>query len=115
MVIKSMMVGKQEVETFAPFDRAELDNHQQRTPVACRLCTSCSLLPANLPLFSRHLQLPIPLGVDLRSRYKEVATEIELLGSKAPLTKRAALTESMRKLIQFCVGAGIPVECANQT
>ncbi len=58
MVIKSMMVGKQEVETFAPFDRAELDNHQHRTPGACRLCTACSLLPANLPLFSRHLQLP---------------------------------------------------------
>src|SRR5436190_14301778 len=27
---------------------------------------SRSLLPAYLPLFSRHLQLPIPLGVDLR-------------------------------------------------
>jgi len=26
---------------------------------------SRSLLPANLPLFSRHLQLPIPIGVDL--------------------------------------------------
>jgi hypothetical protein len=26
---------------------------------------SRNLLPANLPLFSRHLQLPIPLGVDL--------------------------------------------------
>ena len=26
---------------------------------------SRSLLPANLPLFSRHLRLPIPIGVDL--------------------------------------------------
>jgi hypothetical protein len=26
---------------------------------------SRSLLPANLPLFSRHLQLPFPLGMDL--------------------------------------------------
>jgi hypothetical protein len=30
-----------------------------------RICELGSLLPANLPLFSRHLQLPIPLGVDL--------------------------------------------------
>jgi hypothetical protein len=59
------IVGKQEVETSAPFGGAELANHQQQTPVAWRLCTSCSFLAAILPRFPGRLQLPVPLRVDL--------------------------------------------------
>jgi len=57
-------MGKQEVETSAPFDAAKLANRQQTT-VARRLCTSCSLLTAIPPHFPGRLQLSAALRVDL--------------------------------------------------
>jgi hypothetical protein len=55
-------VGKQEVETSAPFDEAELAKRQQ-TPMAWRL--SCSMLAAVLPHFPGLLQRPVALRVNL--------------------------------------------------